>query len=159
MVGRKEVLTSDFEGGLVGRDFEMKDLLDFSEPLFLGKAAGVAYVYGEAGVGKSRLAHELKKALESTGKVQWFTCQTDEILRKSFNPFIFFLRSYFKQSLNNSAFNNADNFEQRFNLLIKRLEDSSHKNAGQHLQESGNSNSSQVIKIPLPHERLSNTYR
>ncbi len=135
LVGRKEVLTSDFEGGLVGRDFEMKDLLDFSDPLFAGKAAGVAYIYGEAGVGKSRLAHELKKALESTGKVQWFTCQTDEILRKSFNPFIFFLRSYFKQSLNNSAHNNADNFEQRFNLLQKRLEDSNHKNADIHLQE------------------------
>jgi tetratricopeptide (TPR) repeat protein len=56
-----------------------------------------------------------------TGKIQWFSCQADEILRKSFNPFIFFLRSYFNQSADDSSDRNLGRFEERFEDLFYRL--------------------------------------
>lgn len=122
LIGRKESPQSHHQGSFLGRDDEMEALINFAEPLFDGEAAGIAYLYGEAGIGKSRLAHELSLALESTGIIQWFSCQADEILRKSFNPFIFFLRSYFNQSAEQSSEKNLQHFEAKFNQLVEQLE-------------------------------------
>ncbi len=121
LIGKKDAPQSDYEGQLLGRDEEMQALINFSAPLFEKEPAGIAYIFGEAGIGKSRLAYELKKALVSTTKIQWFTCQADEILRKSFNPFIFFLRSYFNQSADDSSDSNLERFEERFEDLYYRL--------------------------------------
>lgn len=46
--------------------------------------------------------------------VDWFTCQSDQILRKPFNPFIYFLKYYFEQSPENSAERNREMFENNF---------------------------------------------
>jgi predicted ATPase/class 3 adenylate cyclase len=122
LMGRKESPQSKHEGSFMGRDQEMEALINFAEPLFDQEPGGLVLLYGEAGIGKSRLAHELSIALESTGRIQWFSCQADEILRKSFNPFIFFLRSYFNQSTEQSSDRNLDRFEAKFKELAQRLE-------------------------------------
>lgn len=122
LMSRKESPQSKHEGSFMGRDEEMEALINFAEPLFDKEPGGLVSIYGEAGIGKSRLAHEFNIALKSTGVIQWFSCQADEILRKSFNPFIFFLRNYFKQSGEQSSDRNLDRFETKFEALAQQLE-------------------------------------
>jgi class 3 adenylate cyclase len=93
LTGRQYNLQSAHFGRMVGRKREIEQLTRFAQPLFSGRPAGVAFVYGEAGIGKSRLMHELRMLLLSQGKLGWHVCQVDQILRKPFNPFIFFLLS------------------------------------------------------------------
>lgn len=84
-----------FQGKLVGRKAEIEQLYAFSQQRFAAGQAGVAYVYGEAGIGKSHLAYALRQTLGE--QVTWFTGQTDAILRQAFNPFVYWLRRYFQQ--------------------------------------------------------------
>lgn len=122
LMGKNESHLSAYEGSMIGRDQEMQQLIDFAQPLFDHRFAGMAVVYGEAGIGKSRLTHELRKALEGTEKINWHFCQSDQILRKPFNPFIYFLRSYFRQSPEGSSEQNLNQFERNFNDLIHQLD-------------------------------------
>ncbi|MEI2765544.1 MAG: hypothetical protein V9F82_07655 [Dermatophilaceae bacterium] len=104
-------------------------MLDFAAPLREDRFAGVAYVFGEAGIGKSRLSYEFRRSLRETMAVSWFTCQSDQILRKPFNPFIYFLKNYFEQSPENSAERNRELFEQNFLELQYELTENRHPEA------------------------------
>ncbi len=117
--GRNHETMSAFDGQMVGRDQEMHKLLHFAQPLFSSGSVGIAYIYGEAGIGKSRLTHELKKAICKNGRIKWIVCQADQILRKPFNPFIYFLRNYFEQSPD--VQDERHLFERRFQALLGRL--------------------------------------
>lgn len=86
-----------FRGRMVGRDRELAALTDFVAPLWQGKYAGVAGVWGEAGMGKSRLVYEFRRRLLAEGKTcAWALCQCDEIVRRSLNPFRYWLNRYFE---------------------------------------------------------------
>ncbi len=56
--GRKAESESFFEGEMVGRESELRTLTDLAAPVWSGKYAGVIGVWGEAGMGKSRLIYE-----------------------------------------------------------------------------------------------------
>lgn len=133
LISRKESPQSTHEGSFMGRDQEMESLINFASPLFDRQPGGLVLLYGETGIGKSRLAHEFSMALKSTDAIQWFSCQADEILRKSFNPFIFFLRNYFNQSTEQSSDYNLDRFESKFKELVQRL-DTSPGSSNEHLR-------------------------
>ncbi|MDP8238128.1 MAG: AAA family ATPase [Candidatus Hatepunaea meridiana] len=83
-----------FAGKLVGRKKELTRLKRYLKPVKDGKFGGIVYVYGAPGIGKSRLIHELVKA----SKIHTYTMQCDSILKKSLNPFSYFLTDYFRQS-------------------------------------------------------------
>ena len=121
LVGRNYEAHTSYSGDMVGREPELQGLLDFSSPLFEGASAGIAYIYGEAGIGKSRLVHELKNVLYGQQLVYWHTCQSDQILKKPFNPFIYFLKNYFEQYPESTSLANIQNFEGRFNQLLEDL--------------------------------------
>jgi len=121
LVGRNYEARTSYSGDMVGRESELEQLLDFSRPLFEGKSAGIAYIYGEAGIGKSRLVHELKNVLYGQQLVHWHTCQSDQILKKPFNPFLYFLKNYFEQYPESTSLANIRNFEGRFNQLLDEL--------------------------------------
>lgn len=106
-----------FIGQMVGRDIELQNLLEFAYPLLDKRPAGVAYIFGEAGIGKSRLTHELRQVLCVDKKVEWLVCQTDQILRKPFNPFIYFLRNYFEQTIDGATITSQERFELWFDQL------------------------------------------
>ncbi len=109
-----------FSGKLVGREAELEQLFNFALPILQKEFAGVAVVFGEAGIGKSRIAFELNKKLGELGDISWFVCQSDQILRKSFNPFIYFLKNYFQQSPENSKQTNLLSFESAFEELLEK---------------------------------------
>ncbi len=130
LLGRDFENRPTFQGLLVERDKEIEQLLKFTDPVFEGECAGVAYIYGEAGVGKSRLTYELRKRLLlQYSELTWHICQTDQILRKPFNPFIYFLKNYFGQASGGAFSNSRDHFEKRFRLLQEELRDIDHPQA------------------------------
>ncbi len=121
LLGRNLEQQRNFTGPMVGRTSEMDQLLRFAGPLFNRRSAGVAMLFGEAGVGKSRLSNELRKALSQTNSAEWYTCAADQILRKPLNAFLFFLRNYFDQSLEYAPRENRKNFEAGFTALVEEL--------------------------------------
>ena len=121
LMGRNAEFHPAFTGQLIGRQEELKQLIGFSEKALLEKRGAVAYVYGEAGIGKSRLTYELRKYLIDATDFRWFGCQADQILRKPFNPFIYFLKNYFQQSPEHSEEENVQKFRGRLQELMDEL--------------------------------------
>ncbi len=129
---KTEIEVTAYTGLLIGRETEMTQLIQFLQPMFGDGAgfAGVAYVYGEAGVGKSRLMYELRQHFllpspwgeESAGiNVSWFTCPAEQILRQSLYPFKYFQRGYFDQSADVSPEENKERFDEILDTLISDL--------------------------------------
>ncbi len=129
LIGRNIEDKNEFSGKMIGRDKELKQLLALGKPIFKNQFAGIVYIYGEAGIGKTRLSFELKQTFKKIGSFNWITCQADQILKKSFNPFVHFLKSYFKQSSEVSLKKNFKNFEARFDQLLKNIEQNKHPQA------------------------------
>lgn len=107
----------EYSGNMVGRENEIKSLLDFANPIFENQFAGIIHVYGEAGVGKSRLMHELVLEMQTKGKFSKFICKADQILRKPLNPFTSFLRNYFDQQAELSEDELKIRFERKLNKI------------------------------------------
>ena len=129
LIGRNVDDKTEFSGKMIGRSDELKQLINFAKPIFKNQFAGIAYIYGEAGIGKTRLSFELQKRLKKIGEYKWVNCQADQILRKPFNPFVYFLRNYFQQSPEISFKKNIKNFETGFDLLVKEIEQIGHHQA------------------------------
>lgn len=111
-----------YESKFVGREEEFNSLFDFAQPLLKGSSPGTIYVFGEAGMGKSRLMYELKNTLTGKNNTQWYSCQSDQILRKPFNPFVYFLKNYFDQSPDASPADKKGSFESRLEQLEEKLQ-------------------------------------
>lgn len=107
-----------FSGEIIGREEELRTLKRFAKQTLRLKGAGIAYIYGEAGIGKSRLAYEVRKELRKRQAISWFVCKADQILRKGLNPFVYFLKNYFEQSPDQTTLENQESFDRRFKLLI-----------------------------------------
>ncbi len=130
---------------MVGREQEMRQLKRFVQPIIesipdpnsIGESAqvenqqiplsagdlftGLMAVYGEAGMGKSRLIYEFRQYLLNRYSVWWFFCPADEIMRQSLNPFKHFLKQYFKQSTHQTEAENKQHFETRIDELLNSL--------------------------------------
>jgi tetratricopeptide (TPR) repeat protein/class 3 adenylate cyclase len=126
--GRRQSLGKPSYGGeLVGREKEIAKLLAFAQPIFKGKCAGLAYVLGEAGIGKSRLTHDVHRQLNQSQSVNWLLASSDQILQKPFNPFTYLLRRMFRQSIDLLGAQNERRFQFRISQLkqsLRRLEQS-----------------------------------
>jgi adenylate cyclase len=127
-----------FSGQLVGRKAELQMLKQAVAPILEhpGRFAGIAIVDGEAGMGKSRLVHELHISLEDLqatnvfrsarqvggpSGIQWFNCPGEHILHQSLYPFRHFLRQYFEQNPNVPESENKARFERMLDALIQRV--------------------------------------
>ncbi|MFZ6030246.1 MAG: tetratricopeptide repeat protein [Chloroflexota bacterium] len=94
--GRKPQLEMLFKGKMVGRLAALAQLDAFIAPLQQGQEAGALLVWGEPGVGKSRLVYEWMRACQTERQsIAWAVCQSDQMLQQSFNPFRYWLRDYF----------------------------------------------------------------
>jgi tetratricopeptide (TPR) repeat protein len=121
---RKDEYTQFFRSEIVGREAELEQLARFIDPLQDRDFAGVLLIRGEAGIGKSRLVHEFQNSDHPTSKIAlWALCQTDQLLRETFNPFRYWLQRYFGVSDTQGEARNKRSFNQRLNLLIAKTED------------------------------------
>ncbi len=110
-----------YAGALVGRDAELTQLTHFVQPVFESRFAGLMYVYGEPGIGKSRLVYEMRQQLERARPLKWFTCPAEGILRQSLNPFQYFLREYFDQNADRTEEANKARFDAVLDAFITDL--------------------------------------
>ena len=131
LVGRNEEYRHAFSGVMVGRGKEMKQLVNLALKTMESSTPAIAYVYGEPGIGKTRLAYELQDHLRKKTRLRWLTCQSDEILRKPFNPFVYFLKIYFDQLSDNPQEVNLENFERKFAMLVNEIVYKEDKGAAQ----------------------------
>jgi predicted ATPase/class 3 adenylate cyclase len=121
LTGRNQAIHRPFDGTMVGREQELNKLETFAMQAFDASQAAVAYVYGEPGIGKSRLSFELRNRLRKRRSLYWMVCQSDQILRKPFNPFIYLLKHYFGQKPTNTPEANLQSFETEFKMLLSEL--------------------------------------
>ena len=102
-----------FSGTMFGRDEVLSQLCDFITQCISVNKTGIATIYGEAGIGKSRLSYELQQNLSKSSDLQWAKCPADQTLRKPFNPFVYFLKTFFNQQVENSTEGNKRAFEHK----------------------------------------------
>ena len=119
--GRNVEQEQEYAGKMVGREDELDQLFEVGNKALMGDTQ-MTYVFGEAGIGKSRLTYELKQKLRKKHDFNWFNCRSDQILQKPFNPFIFFLKKHFDQSSEYKPAENRANFERRFNWLLNDIQ-------------------------------------
>ena len=119
-------VTDDRRLPMMGRSSERARITAFLTPIFSAQFPGIHYIYGDAGIGKSRLIEAVCGQLADKATVMFLQC--DELLRKGFNPLTYGLLDYF--SLRGEARENKpDLFQARFNALQEQLK---HALAGAH---------------------------
>lgn len=125
LVGRRE---QSFEARfyttpLIGRERELESIRAALQPIFEGQHAGVIYIYGEPGMGKSRLAFEVQQRLQAERSVTWLTGQADNLNRAPLSPFSYFLRPYFGQRRDLDTARNLAAFETAFERLLANVDE------------------------------------
>jgi predicted ATPase len=82
-------------------------------------------IVGEAGIGKSRLLHEFlqNSTVMKEHPALIALCQTDQVLRGSFNPFRYWLKRYFGVSETQVESRNKRSFNQTLDNLIEQVQD------------------------------------
>jgi class 3 adenylate cyclase/tetratricopeptide (TPR) repeat protein len=124
--GRKSEADAVFQGRMAGRESEFQTLSDFVAPLWDGKYAGVIGIWGEAGMGKSRLVHEFwRSPIFLEHRCLWALCQSDQILRHSLNPFRYWLFRYFDIPAAQDDASRLQKFSSRLDELISFTPDPS----------------------------------
>ncbi len=135
LLGRSPEQRPRFEGSLVGRRKELESLECFARECLSQGRMGLAVVTGEAGVGKTRFLFELEKRLSLEVDIRWVVCPSDQILRKQFNPFIFFLRRFFGQTSAQSAAINEAQFGEIFTQFVEALRNTPSEEAAEAANE------------------------
>jgi tetratricopeptide (TPR) repeat protein/class 3 adenylate cyclase len=118
---QKGEITDTYCNKMIGRDSEMKKMMDSVRSIFEGNFAGVIYVNGEIGIGKTRLMNEFRKKIESSHNICWLYCSNEEIIRQSLSPFKYLLTNMFKQSPDNPIDKNKRAFNREIDHLLKKL--------------------------------------
>lgn len=122
--GYTQTLEPTYQGELVGRAEELAQLASFTEPLWQNKFAGFLLLSGEAGIGKGRLVHEFRSSTRQKGRrALWAICQSNQILRQSFNPLRSWLSRYFGISSNQSVEEQKEAFNAKLDDLLVSLSD------------------------------------
>lgn len=122
LLAKKEFVEASFHTGqMVGRAAELDQLAQAVQPIFHGRFAGLIYIYGEAGIGKSRLVYEFRQFLASQQRFTWLHCPAEEILQQPLNPFKHMLRGYFEQVSEATPEENKARFEAVLAALSQNL--------------------------------------
>ncbi len=108
-----------FSTTFTGRTEELKILCGTRDKCREEKRLYCTAIYGEAGIGKSRLIYEVRKNSGQDFKV--FTLKTDTILRQSMNMFTSFFQTLFNQNENASSSENQAAFEKVWNAFAAEV--------------------------------------
>ena len=118
---------------IVGRQEELESLHEMTKSLFEpddeNRFAGIAYVDGEAGIGKSHFIYAFQRQLMEQHHIRWFYCPADAVMQQSLHPFKYALRQYFQQSGEQNEAENKANFERIFDDLVQRIPETNPESA------------------------------
>ncbi len=98
-----------YRNEMIGRQDELSLLKESAKPVYNGKFGGIIIIYGEAGIGKSRLLDEFVRKESAFAAFM----QSDNLLKTGFNPLKYFALNYFRQS------GKAD--PEQFNSVYERM--------------------------------------
>jgi class 3 adenylate cyclase/tetratricopeptide (TPR) repeat protein len=122
--GYTQTLEPAYQGELVGRAAELAQLASFTAPLWDDRFAGLLLLSGEAGIGKGRLVHEFRSSMRQKGKrVLWAVCQSNQILRQSFNPLRSWLFRYYGISSTQPVEEQKQSFDAKLDDLLASISD------------------------------------
>ncbi len=85
-----------YEGELLGREEELQMITDLARETAVGSKGSVLLVSAAAGTGKSHLLWEAGCVLETRG-FRRTHLRCEDVISRSFGPFVTFLRGYFQQ--------------------------------------------------------------
>ena len=124
-------------GNFVGRKKEFNELNQLCKPFFNKKFSGFIYIYGAAGIGKSRLLFEFTNPLiaNQKDKATLIVLQTNGILKKSLNPFITYFLEFFNISHTISQEQQKIIFDQKFKKLLNSVPFKKNKSKNQEIKE------------------------
>ncbi|MGD8406971.1 MAG: AAA family ATPase, partial [Anaerolineales bacterium] len=124
LLRRKEDDRAAFSGKFVGREAELETLRKFIDPIWSRNFAGMLTIFGEPGIGKSRLVDAFQTSnMFSEKQVYWALCQTDEIVRQSLNPFRYWLKHYFNISESMDEAERKQSFDKKLEEIIGTIPD------------------------------------
>ena len=110
---------TSFSTAFTGRTEELKMLFDTCSKCRETGRLHSATIYGEAGIGKSRLIYEVRKNSHNDFRV--LTLKTDTILRQSMNMFTSFFQTFFNQNENATTEENHAAFEKMWAALSAEI--------------------------------------
>ncbi|MBN1232476.1 MAG: tetratricopeptide repeat protein [Candidatus Coatesbacteria bacterium] len=120
-IGMKQFVQKKFSSlPLIGRENEIKNLLDYlNETILSTGTGGVFYIHGNPGIGKSKLVYSLKEHLEENNiKHCWFQFVCDGVVSKSLDSIKNFLMHFFNQRENDNE-GNKSRFIFKLNEIIE----------------------------------------
>ncbi|MEJ5274014.1 MAG: adenylate/guanylate cyclase domain-containing protein, partial [Spirochaetota bacterium] len=120
LVSQKQSVTfNQYFSPMIGRDKELNKIKNFIEGIKDKKKSSILYIYGEAGIGKSRLIYEATKDIKEDFFI--FTLQADSIIKNSLNAFEYFFKKYFNLDLAKDENEKKILFEKKYDELIEKL--------------------------------------
>ncbi|MCK5064679.1 MAG: tetratricopeptide repeat protein, partial [Candidatus Fermentibacteraceae bacterium] len=105
-----------YEGKLLGRDAELETITGLARKSADDSTGSILLVSAPAGTGKSHLLWKAGSTLETHG-FRRIHLRCDDIISRSFGPFVTFLREYFQQKRDSSFKNNLAAFNRIFQTL------------------------------------------
>ncbi len=115
----KEANVLPEKNDIIGRNEELQILNNYCVKIFQQKFAGLIYVAGEAGIGKSRFLQEFFNCIKD--KAEICKLRADSILKKSMNPVIDFLDNYFQQIYETLPDKKLRQFENKYTEIENAL--------------------------------------
>lgn len=106
-----------FSGVMVEREADLQRLLAALRPITAGQTGGITFIYGDAGIGKTRLTREAQAALREQSAAAWFVCPASDIHTEGLRAFRHFLREYFGQRPDQADADNRAHFEAAWTAL------------------------------------------
>ncbi len=111
-----------YEGKLLGRDEELRTITGLARNSADESTGSVLLVSASAGIGKTHLLWEAGNVLETQG-FRRIHLRCDDIIRRSFGPFVTFLRDYFQQKRDSSEKDNLTAFNRIFQTICANKRD------------------------------------